>query len=180
MKHIIAISGSLRRDSYNTALLHTAKDLSSNTCRLEIASIASIPLYNYDDEQEHGVPDVVEALKNKIASSDGLLISTPEYNHSIPGVLKNVLDWLTRPPKDIKRVFHGRKVGLIGVSAGPLGTRFSQTAWLPILRYLKVRPYWGEQLFVAKANQSFNEHGNCVDEELRELLTRYMCGFINF
>lgn len=180
MKNIIAISGSLRKGSFNTALLHALKKEAPADCHMEIVSIEAIPLYNFDVEEASGVPAIVEALKEKIATADGLLISSPEYNHSIPGVLKNALDWLTRPPKEVERVFHHRKVGIVGASPSGFGTVFAQTAWLPILRYLKVQPFFAQPLFVSQANQSFDEKGKVVNDELHTLIKRYMADFYQF
>src|SRR5947209_6887129 len=130
MVRIVGLAGSLRKGSYNSALLRAAAGLSLGDATLEIASIRDIPLYDGDVEAESGVPRPVAELKDRLASSDGLLIVTPEYNNSIPGVLKNAIDWLSRPPDDVKRVFGGRPVGIIGATPGQGGTTLSQTAWL--------------------------------------------------
>ncbi len=180
MIKILAISGSLRSGSLNTALLQAAQSCVPAGYEIEIASTNNIPLYNYDDERIRGLPDTVTTLKNKIVASNALLISTPEYNHGIPGVLKNTLDWLTRPPEDIPVVFGKRKVGLIGASPSRLGTAFSQTAWLPILRHLNTHPYFRNQLFVSSSNTAFNEGGELVDKTIRKLLQDYINGFCEF
>src|SRR5262249_39693105 len=122
MAKIIGVSGSLRRGSYNTALLRAAVEGIPSGSELKIESIDGIPLYNGDVEAADGVPVRVSDLKNAIAAADGLLIATPEYNNSIPGVLKNAIDWLSRPPADIKRVFGGKPVAVIGASPGGFGT----------------------------------------------------------
>jgi chromate reductase len=110
MSDILGISGSLRKGSYNTALLRAAIEAAPDGTRVEIASIRGIPLYDGDVEAESGVPDIVRDLKDRIARADGLLLVTPEYNNSIPGVFKNAIDWLTRPPADIPRIFGNRPV----------------------------------------------------------------------
>ena len=107
MTRILGISGSLRSGSYNSALLKTAAQLTESGTELEIASIAGIPLYNGDLEASEGIPQAVQELKDAIAAAQGLLLATPEYNNAMPGVLKNAIDWLTRPPSDIQRVFGG-------------------------------------------------------------------------
>jgi chromate reductase len=180
MVKIVAISGSIRNGSYNTALLRAAQTVVPADCQIELASITEIPFYNEDDEKTHGVPAVVTALKEKIIAADALLISTPEYNHGIPGVIKNAIDWCTRPPKDIPKVFHQRKVGLIGASPSKFGTAFSQTVWLPMLTYLNVHLYSGIQLFVGSAHTVFNEKGELSDKDTAKFLQDYMQGFVEF
>jgi len=179
MTKIIGISGSLRQGSHNSALLRAAADLAPDGAEIEIATIRGIPLYDGDVESEQGVPAPVEQLKQRIADADGLLLVTPEYNNSIPGPFKNALDWLTRPPKDIERVFGDKPVGLMGATPGRGGTRMAQVAWLPIFRTLGMRPWNGKQLFVAGAGKVF-EDGRLVDETIRDLLRDYLDGFIKF
>lgn len=174
---LLALPGSTRGRSFNRALARAAADLAPDGVTVEIGSIASIPLYDGDREREHGVPDAVKALKARVVATDGLLIVTPEYNHSVPGVLKNAIDWLSRPPKDIARVFHDRPVGVIGATPGRGGTRFAQTALLPTLRALGTRPWFGEQLYVARAREVFDDDGDLVDPKIRELLEGYVAGF---
>lgn len=179
MEKIIAISGSLRNKSFNTAILRAAQKIPLNK-EIELVSIKDIPLYNGDIEAEEGIPGVVENVKAKLASAKGLLISTPEYNHSIPGVLKNAIDWLSRPPQDVSRVFSHKKVGIIGVSTGRLGTAFSQKSWLSVFSRLKVNCYFGHTLMVPEAHTIFNEAGELVDENTKELLKEYLVGFSQF
>ena len=177
---ILGISGSLRRGSYNTALLRAAQGLTPDGVTLEIASIAEIPLYDADAEEREGIPAPVAALKDRIAAADGLLMATPEYNNSLPGVFKNAIDWLSRPPKEIGRVFGGRAVALIGATPGRGGTRLAQLAWLPVLRTLGVRLWSEQQLYVDGAAKVFDAEGNLVDDKIRELLGRHLMGFSAF
>ena len=179
MTTLIGISGSLRRGSFNSALLHAATALVPDGARLEIADISAIPLYNYDVEVE-GIPPTVAQLKDQVAAADGLLICTPEYNNSIPGVLKNAIDWMTRPPDDVARVFHGRCVAVMGASPGPFGTILSQNAWLPVLRTLGTRSYFQSTLYVASAGKAFDANGILVDVAIRERLRKYLQGFAAF
>jgi chromate reductase len=127
-----------------------------------------------------GIPDSVRSLKDRIAGSGGLLLVTPEYNNSIPGVFKNAIDWLTRPPADIARVFRGRPVALMGATPGAGGTLLAQTAWLPVLRTLGTRPWFGPRLGVSGANRVFDEAGRLVDEQIRSQLRIFMAGFAEF
>jgi chromate reductase len=177
---LVGIAGSLRKGSYNAALLRAAAELAPAGMRVEIESIAGIPLYDGDLEQEHGLPEPVARLKDRIAGADGLIIVTPEYNNSIPGVLKNTIDWLTRPPTDIPRVFGDKPVALMGATIGPGGTRLSQTAWLPVLRLLGTRTWFGKQLYVANAGSVFDDEGRIVDEKITKALAGFMAGFAAF
>jgi NAD(P)H-dependent FMN reductase len=122
----------------------------------------------------------VRALKDRIAASSGLLLVTPEYNNSIPGVFKNAIDWLTRPPNDIARVWGDRPVAVIGATPGRGGTLLSQAAWLPVLRTLGTRPWFGGRLQVASAGSVFDEEGRLVDERVREQLKKFLDGFAAF
>jgi NAD(P)H-dependent FMN reductase len=180
MARIIGIAGSLRTGSYNAALLRAAKELAPAGVEVEIASIAGIPLYDGDLESERGIPEPVGQLKDRIAAADGLLLVTPEYNNSIPGVLKNAIDWLTRPAKDIPRVFGDKPVAIMGATPGMGGTRLAQTAWLPVLRTLGTRAWFGKQLYVAGAAQVFDPAGRLVDERTRTLLSELIAGFAAF
>ena len=126
---------------------------------LDVHSIAGIPLYNADDEAANGIPEVVTRLKDAIASADGLLLVTPEYNNSVPGVTKNAIDWLSRPPADIPRVFGGKPVALCGASPGGFGTILSQNAWLPIFRTLGSELWSGGRLLVSRAGSVVGADG---------------------
>jgi chromate reductase len=176
----IGISGSLRRNSYNTALLNAAVERAPASVTIEVASIRDIPLYDGDVEAESGIPVAVSTLKDRIAKADGLLLVTPEYNQSIPGVFKNAIDWLSRPGADIPRVFGLKPVGVIGATPGLGGTRLSQTAWLPVLRALGAQPWFGKQLYVASAGQAFDANGTLSDERIARLLSEYLEAFAKF
>lgn len=180
MTSLIGISGSLRQGSFNTALLRAARDLLPDGATLELRSIAEIPLYNGDLEQRDGLPAAVTALKDAIAAADGLLIATPEYNNSIPGVLKNTIDWLSRPASDIPRVFGGKPVALMGASPGPFGTILSQSAWLPVFKTLGAQLWSGERLLVSRARDAIGEDGSLTDEKIRERLRAFLQGFCRF
>jgi NAD(P)H-dependent FMN reductase len=177
---ILGISGSLRARSYNTALLRAAQSLAPPGSTLEVATPHGIPLYDGDVEAGDGIPQAVDQLKSRITASQGLLLVTPEYNNGIPGVFKNVIDWLSRPPADIPRVFGGRPVAVIGASPGGFGTILSQNAWLPVLRTLGTRYWSGGRLLVSRAQSVFNDSGEIVDERVRELLRQFIEGFVLF
>lgn len=128
MTKLVGLSGSLRKGSFNAALLRAAVEQAPQDAVITIGSIRGIPLYDGDIEDNEGIPKPVEALKDMIAQADGLLLMTPEYNNSMPGVLKNAIDWLSRPPADIGRVFGGKPVAVMGASPGTFGTILSQNA----------------------------------------------------
>jgi NAD(P)H-dependent FMN reductase len=180
MTTLIGLSGSLRRGSFNAALLHAAAGLMPEGDTLLVRTIHGIPLYDADVEAARGIPEAVAALKDAIAAADGLLLATPEYNNSIPGVLKNAIDWLSRPPADITRVFAGRPVALIGASPGGFGTVLSQSAWLPVLRTLRVDLWTEGRLLVPRAGSAFDEDGTLTDPAIREQLAAFLQGFAAF
>src|SRR5688572_25142238 len=150
---IIGICGSLRSGSFNRMLLRAAVEAAPAGLAIDIESIREIPLYDGDLEATQGIPAAAQRVKDRIAGADGLLIVTPEYNNSIPGVLKNAIDWLSRPPADIQRVFRGRPVALMGATPGPGGTALSQAAWLPVLRTLGTRPWFEGRVLISAANK---------------------------
>src|SRR5690349_393211 len=164
MTHLIGLSGSLRSGSYNTALLHAATRFIPEGATLEVATIRDIPLYDGDTEAEEGIPAPVAALKDRIAAADGLLLATPEYNNSLPGVFKNAIDWLSRPASDIGPLFGGKPVAVLGASPGGFGTILAQDAWLPVLRTLGTRPWFEGRLMVSRAQSVFDAEGNLTDE----------------
>jgi chromate reductase len=180
MTRILGISGSLRRGSYNTALLRAALPLLDAGVDLEIALLHGIPLYDGDLEAAEGQPQAVRDLKARVIACDGLLLATPEYNNSIPGVFKNAIDWLSRPPSDIPQVFGNRPVAVIGASLGGFGTVLAQSAWLPVFRTLGTRPWFGGRLLVSRAKQVFNENGDLTDEAVRAQLRDFLRGFVEF
>ena len=180
MVDLIGISGSLRAGSLNTGLLRAATALVPDGVTLTIGAIDAIPLYNGDVEARDGIPAAVETLKDQIAAGDGLILATPEYNNAIPGVLKNAVDWLTRPPDDIGRVFRGKPVALMGATPGGFGTTLAQTAWLPVLRTLGTEPWFGARMLVARAGDAFDAAGTLSDDDVSERLGDYLAGFADF
>jgi len=179
MTTIIGLSGSLREHSFNTALLRAANTMLPEGVTLIVATIHGIPLFNEDDEAR-GYPLAVQQLKELIASADGLLLSSPEYNNSIPGVLKNAIDWLSRPGVDIPRIFGGKPVALMGASLGGFGTILGQNAWLAPLRALGVNPWTSGRMLVSRANHVFDPAGALTDPALREQLRTFVSGFAGY
>lgn len=176
---ILAIAGSVRARSYNRMLLRAAIEVAPEGAAIDSASIEDIPLYNGDLE-EAGVPAAVQGLKERIAAASGVLLVTPEYNNSLPGVFKNAIDWTSRPSADMARVWGGRPVGVIGATPGLGGTNLAQAAWLPVLRTLGTLPFFGARVQVSSAAKVFDEHGALIDATVRGQLTRYMAGFVQF
>ena len=180
MINIVGISGSLRKHSFNAGLLRAAAEAVPKGCTLTIGSIKGIPLYNADVEEAEGIPAAVQDLKQLIEAADGLLMVTPENNNSMPGVFKNAIDWLTRPPEDRVRLFGNLPVGLMGATPGNFGTAFSQYAWLPVLRVLGTQVWSGRLMWVSGAMGKFDDQGNLTDEGVKKQLGKYMRGYVDF
>jgi NAD(P)H-dependent FMN reductase len=180
MPTIVGLCGSLRRRSLNLMLLHEAAAAAPAGTTIEVASIRDVPLYDGDVETEQGTPEAVRQLKDRIAAADGVLIATPEYNHSMPGVLKNTIDWLSRPPADIPRVFHGRPVAIVGATPGKGGTALAQDAWLPVIRTLGMLPWFEGRLLVSSASKLFDANGQITDEAVAERLRKFVRGYADF
>lgn len=178
MTKLVGIAGSLRRQSFNRALLGAAADLMPEGAALEILSIDDFPLYDGDVEADEGVPAAVERAKDALAAADGLVIATPEYNGGMPGVAKNAIDWLSRPSDDIKRVFHGKWVALMGATPGYFGTAFSQAAWLHVLRTLRMRLWTDAGPFYLPQAGKLIEDGVLGDAEQRARLADYMAAYV--
>lgn len=177
MIRILALSGSLRKDSFNTQLAHAVAKASPQNVSVEIATLHGIPLYDGDLEVSGGIPEVVLALKEKIIASDGLLLVTPEYNNGIPGVMKNGIDWLSRA--NAREIFAQRAVAIIGATPGGWGTISAQTAWLPVLRSLNTVLYTGQRLMISQAKNTFDD-GKIIDSKVENLLTGFLEGFTKF
>lgn len=177
MNFILGISGSLRKGSYNSALLRASANVFPDL--IKVGSIREIPLYDADVEAE-GVPTAVLELKQQLAESAGLLLVSPEYNSSMPGVLKNAIDWLSRPTPGIRNVFKDMPVAVMGATPGGFGTVLSQAAWLPVIRALGARHYAGERLMVSGASSVFDDEGVLTDPSVLERLEQFTRGFKDF
>ena len=164
--HILGFSGSLRRGSFNTALLRAAFQLLPPDATLETFDLAPIPLYNADVEAA-GFPEPVVRFKQRITAADALLIATPEYNYSISGVLKNAIDWASRPPKDSP--LSGKPVAFMG-AGGLLGTARAQYHLRQVCVFTNMLPVNRPEVFVMRASEKFDAEGNLTDEMYRELI----------
>lgn len=176
---IIALSGALRRASYNTALLRAAAALAPAGVTIELRTLHGIPLYDGDVEAQ-GIPEAVTTLREAIRAADGLLIATPEYNHGVPGVLKNGLDWLSRPSGEGARLFGGKPTGLVGATQGGFGTVQAQGALLSVLRAFGSDVWMAGWLTVSHANKAFDADGGLVDDLVHSQLQAFVQGFAGF
>lgn len=174
-KTILGLSGSLRRASFNAGLLRAAADLAPDGTTIEIGEIHDVPLYDADDEAANGLPASVQRLQAQLGAADGLLLVTPEYNNGIPGVFKNVIDWMSRGPG--LKMFVGKPVALIGASPGGFGTTQAQTHWLQVLRTLRTQPWFEGRMMVSHASKLFDQDGNLTDDDTRETLGDFVKGF---
>ena len=175
---VVAICGSLRAESFNRKLLRHLAGKAGEGVTVEIVEIRGIPVYDGDLEAAAFPPEVT-ALKDRIARSDALILASPEYNWSLPGPLKNAIDWASRPGSDIPRVFGGRPTGLVGATPGPGGTRLAQAAWLPVLRTLGA-VFFSDALFVAQAGSVFAESGAMVDPKTAAHAEKWITKFVGF
>ena len=158
--NILGLSGSLRAGSYNTLALKAAQKLAPAGIMIEIASIGDIPMYN-DDQRAQGEPTPVAALKAKVRQADAVLIATPEYNFSIPGVLKNTLDWMSRPPEP---PFAGKVVGIMGASPGPVGTARVQYDLRKVMVFMDAFTVNKPEVFINHCAGKFDARGQFTDE----------------
>jgi chromate reductase, NAD(P)H dehydrogenase (quinone) len=181
MVKLLGIPGALRKASFNRSLLRAAVSVAPAGVTLEVASIDDIPLYDGDVEAvalaKGGFPAPVARLRAQLAAADALLLVSPEYNQSVPGVLKNALDWLSRAGPNDEDVCKGKPVALIGATPGLGGTRMAQTAWLPVFRALGLKPWFGRQLYVAGAGKVFDKDGNLVDDKVRGMLITFIAEY---
>ena len=172
---LAGIAGSLRRDSFNAALLREAQALAPAATRMEIVDLAPLPLYNRDLEDD-GVPAPVEDFRQALAAADGLVVATPEYNYSIPGVLKNAIDWASRPPDS---PLDGKPMAIMG-AGGRFGTVRAQMHLREIALHNSMRVMIDPEVFVAGAWSAFDDQGRLTDERLRERVRQLMAAFREF
>jgi chromate reductase len=163
---IAAISGSLRKASFNTAALRAAQEVAPDDIEIEIVTLEGIPLYD-DDLRATGVPAAVTRLCATIASADAVLIATPEYNYSIPGVLKNAIDWVSRAEP---QPFKEKAVAIMGASPGAIGTARAQYDLRKVFVYLDAHVLHKPEVMIGGAASRFDADGRLIDEATRKFI----------
>ncbi len=168
--NVLGISGSLRAGSYNTAALRAAQGLAPQGITIAIADIGDIPLYN-EDIRTAGLPDSVERFRKEIAAADALLVVSPEYNFSVPGVLKNAIDWASRPPN---QPLNEKPAAILGASGGPVGTARMQYDLRKILGGLNAFVMHKPEVFIGQAGTKIDEQGNITDEVTKDFIQKLL------
>ena len=174
--NVLGFAGSLRAGSYNRALLRAAAEVVPEGARLEIFDLEGIPPFNQD--LESSMPQKVKEFKAKIRSADAILIATPEHNYSIPGVLKNAIDWASRPYGD--NSFDSKPVAVMSASTGMLGGARAQYHLRQVFVFLNMYPLNKPEVLVASANQKFDEKGRLVDEKTREKIKELLEALVDW
>ncbi|HEY3917032.1 MAG TPA: NAD(P)H-dependent oxidoreductase [Stellaceae bacterium] len=167
---VLALSGSLRKGSYNTMLLHAAKELAPPGMSFELYDLAPMPMYN-DDVRTAGYPPEAQKFRAAIAASDAIFLASPEYNYSVSGVLKNAIDWASRPPN---MPFDGKTAAIVGASGGALGTARSQRDLRWILSGLNVYVVNLPHVYVGGAAQKFDAAGKLTDQASRDFIKQLL------
>jgi chromate reductase, NAD(P)H dehydrogenase (quinone) len=169
---VCGIAGSLRAGSYNRALLRAARELAPEGMEVRIFDrMAEVPPFN-EDVEAAGDPEPVRALKQAIREADALLIATPEYNHGVPGVLKNAIDWASRPPRG--SVLAGKPAAILGASPGVTGTARAQTQLRQAFVFTQTPALLQPEILVYRAHEKFDEQGRLTDEKTREFVGRLL------
>jgi chromate reductase, NAD(P)H dehydrogenase (quinone) len=169
--HLIGMSGSLRKNSFNTFLLHAVQELLPENVTMGIVSIAAQPLYNADLDLPLATerPAVIQQFRKVLAAADGLVIVSPEYNYSIPGGLKNAIDWASRGEDS---PLLNKPVAVMGATPGMWGTVRMQTAFLPVFTFLNMKPVLKPEILIAQATKKFDAQGKLTDDKAKDLIRR--------
>ncbi|HTH50113.1 MAG TPA: NAD(P)H-dependent oxidoreductase [Candidatus Limnocylindria bacterium] len=173
---ILGIAGSLRRQSYNRAALRAAQQLLPPDATLEIVELEGIPLFNEDTEP--APPAAVVEFKRRIRAADALLFATPEYNYSIPGVLKNAIDWASRPHGD--NSWSGKPAAIMGASPSGLGTVRAQYHLRQVFVFLNIHPVNEPEVMIANAAKHFDAEGNLKDEATRAYIRKLLVNLVEW
>ena len=172
---ILGISGSLRKQSCNRGLLQAALEEAPSNCSLEIFNLDGIPLYNQDEETN--LPESVINLKQKVSTADAILIATPEYNYSMPGVLKNALDWGSRPYGD--NAWNNKPVAIMGASPAMQGTSRAQYHLRQVFVYLNMHALNQPEIMVGSLQDSFDSKGALIDPKTRKKISELLIALID-
>jgi chromate reductase len=173
---ILGIAGSLRRESYNRAALRAAADLTPEGAAVEIFEIDGIPGFNQDEEQNP--PEKVVELKRRIREADAILFVTPEYNYSVPGVLKNAIDWASRPYGD--SAWDGKPAAIMGASVGAIGTARAQYHLRQMFVFLNMFPLNQPEVMISNASERFDQAGNLTDEATKEYIRKLLKNLVDW
>ncbi|MGS0740272.1 NADPH-dependent FMN reductase [Glaciimonas sp. GG7] len=168
--NILGISGSLRHGSFNTAALRAAIELAPDGVNITQADISQFPLYN-EDVKAQGFPPVVELFRQQIRNADAILFVTPEYNYSVPGVLKNAIDWASRPPE---QPFAGKPAAIMGASPGALGSARAQYHLRQIAVFLDLKMLNGPEVMIGSAADRFDSAGTLIHAPTREFIKKML------
>jgi chromate reductase, NAD(P)H dehydrogenase (quinone) len=171
---VVGFAGSLRQQSYNRALLRAASELAPPGMTVDIFDLREVPLYNGDVEAA-GDPPAVAQLKAAIRAAAGVLMVTPEYNHGVPGVMKNTVDWLSRPPRSA--VLAKKPVGLIGASPGATGSARGQSQLRQAFEFTNSYCMPQPEFLLSKAHEKIDAQGRLADEPSRAVLQKYLLAF---
>lgn len=174
--HFLGISGSLRKDSFNSGALRACADVLPPGVTLSTFDLSPIPLYN-EDVRAQGLPDAVQQLRAQIKAADALVIATPEYNYSIPGVLKNAIDWASRPPE---QPFNGKPIALIGATPGGFGTSRAQYHLRQVFVYLNAHLLNQPEVFISAAPSKFDANGHLTDTATAEQLGKMLAALADW
>jgi chromate reductase len=174
---VLGFAGSLRQASHNRGLLRTAINLAPPELNIQTFDLLPIPIFNEDVEAK-GEPQSVQDFKKAIGDADGLLIATPEYNYGIPGVLKNAIDWVSRPPG--KSTIYGKPAAIMGASQGAGGTIRSQLALRQTFLFVEVYAMLKPEILIANSRDKFDDQGNLTDERTRESLVKFLKSFASW
>jgi len=177
MFSVVGVSGSLRRGSFNRALLLTVQEMAAPKLQIAVQEIGDLPLYNQDLETAE-LPSAVTRLRSAVRAADALLIATPEYNHSVPGVLKNAIDWLSRPPR--QSALERKPAAIMGASPGMTGTARAQGHLRQSLVFTNTPTLLQPEVLVARAHEKFDASGRLTDDATRKFLALFIDEFVRW
>jgi len=173
---ILGFAGSLRKNSYNKALLHAAIELTPKDAKIEVFDLEGIPPFNQDLETRP--PKKVKEFKARIRAADAILIATPEYNYSMSGIVKNAIDWASRPPDD--NALEGKPVAIMSASTGRLGGARAQYHLRQVFVTLDMYPVNWPEVMVSRARENINEEGKLTDEKSRGLIKQLLENLVSW